>query len=153
MKRENMISNLCNTLRSLCETIPPLLQAIDEESFSRKPAPGKWSKKEILGHLIDSAANNHQRFVRGQFEEVPLISYDQMEWNRCSRYDQFDTKQLISFWASYNLQLATLVSLIPEEDLQRKCNNGKEEHTLAWLFEDYVRHLEHHLAQMAPHKL
>ena len=143
-----MTAQTIQRLLSLCDTVPPLLKGIDEAEFSRQPAPGKWSKKEILGHLIDSAANNHQRFVRGQFEDTPTIFYNQNEWVGRSRHSQFDTSQLIEFWTLYNRHLAMLVSLIPEGDLQKKCNTGKENHTLAWLFEDYVGHLEHHLEEI-----
>jgi hypothetical protein len=60
----------------LCDSVPQQIKAIDEVEFSRKVSPDKWSKKEILGHLIDSATNNHQRFVRAQFE-TPQIYYEQ----------------------------------------------------------------------------
>ena len=64
-------------LQYLCNTIPQLLNEIDDHIFSLKPGAAQWSKKEIIGHLIDSAVTNHQRFVRSQFEEVPKITYDQ----------------------------------------------------------------------------
>ena len=63
-----MIDNAIKRLEYLCDVIPQLLATIDAQSFSLKSNPDKWSKKEIIGHLIDSATNNHQRFVRGQFE-------------------------------------------------------------------------------------
>ena len=64
-------------LEFLCVIIPPLLNEMGEPAFSLKPAANKWSPKEIIGHLIDSATNNHQRFVRVQFEDTPAIVYDQ----------------------------------------------------------------------------
>src|SRR4051812_6161898 len=100
-----MIRESVERLRYLCDTIPPLLKALDEEDFCRKPAPEKWSKKEIIGHLIDSAANNHHRFIRGQFEAVPIIRYDADAWNDHGYYNQIDSAQIISFWTSYNKQL------------------------------------------------
>lgn len=72
-----MIETSIARLQILCDTIPDLLLNIDEIIFSEKPSNNKWSKKEIIGHLIDSAANNHQRFVRAQFEDLPSIAYDQ----------------------------------------------------------------------------
>ncbi|MBK9046740.1 MAG: hypothetical protein IPL74_08565 [Bacteroidetes bacterium] len=66
------------------ENVPNVLIQIEDEMA--KKSLQKWSKKEILGHLIDSATNNHQRFVRGQFETVPEISYDQNNWNTFSYY-------------------------------------------------------------------
>jgi len=125
------------------------LQKMSEEEFSFKPSPDKWSKKEILGHLIDSAANNHQRFVRVQFEDVPTITYDQNMWNRYSYHSQVTTAQLITFWETYNRQLAELIIHIPHSNLLRECRIGKENNvTLGWLINDYLRHLEHHLKQL-----
>jgi hypothetical protein len=136
-------------LQHLINTVPAKLFAIPEEEFSRKPAPNKWSKREIVGHLIDSATNNHHRFIRAQFEDVPTIVYQQDNWNAASRYNDMDTRHLISFWQMYNQHLIEVVRRIPEADMQRQCNNGGEDDvTLAWLIEDYVRHMEHHLGQI-----
>lgn len=136
-------------LQYLCDTIPALLTQIPEAEFSRKPAPGKWSNKEILGHLIDSATNNHQRFVRAQFEESPTIVYDQNNWNTYSHYNLLDSKQLILFWESYNRHILELIHHITPENLNRTCwNGGEAPQTLEWLFIDYVAHMEHHLKQM-----
>ena len=144
-----MIKESIERLQFLCDTIPHLLTQIDEEAFSAKPKPEKWSKKEILGHLIDSAANNHHRFVRGQFEEIPIITYDQNKWNACGYYQQMDSLQIISFWTAYNRQLVVLINNIPEKKLSNKINTGDENpHTIEFLIIDYVKHLEHHLRQI-----
>jgi len=136
-------------LQYLCDTIPDLLTHIPETDFAHKPAPGKWSKKEMLGHLIDSATNNHQRFVRAQFEESPTIVYDQNNWNTYSHYNVLDSKQLILFWETYNRHLLALIPNIAPENLDKTCSNGGEApQTIAWLFIDYVAHMEHHLKQM-----
>ena len=144
-----MLQKTINRLQYLCEIFPPLLIEIPGKDFSFKPSETKWSKKQILGHLIDSAANNHQRFVRIQFEDVPSITYNQDNWNNHSYHNQVDSKYLIKFWELYNLHLAELIKLIPEKNFVRECNVGKEQNvTLQWLVEDYVRHLEHHLRQL-----
>jgi len=135
-------------LSYLCDTIPPLLTAIDQESFSAKPWPGKWSKKEIIGHLIDSATNNHQRFVRTQFENKPAIVYNQNKWNEFNFYQQISGQQIISFWTIYNQQLIKLISNIPKANLQLECRIGEKLLTLDFLITDYVDHLEHHLRQV-----
>ncbi|WP_073232819.1 DinB family protein [Pedobacter caeni] len=136
-------------LQYLCDTIPALLTNIPEADFSRKPAPVKWSNKEMLGHLIDSATNNHQRFVRAQFEESPTIVYDQNNWNTYSHYNQLDSKQLILFWETYNRHLLALIQNIAPENLSKTCSNGGEaSQSIEWLFIDYVAHMEHHLKQM-----
>ncbi|HEX9653984.1 MAG TPA: DinB family protein [bacterium] len=144
-----MLSQTVQRLQFLCATIPALLRKISDEEFSEKPSPDKWSKKEILGHLIDSAANNHQRFLRVQFEDTPHIVYDQVNWNRYSHHRAMNTQHLISFWEIYNRHLLAIIKTITPENLQRTCRiNQPEPVTLQWLIEDYVRHLGHHLRQV-----
>ena len=140
-----------NRLQYLINTIPDKLRAIPDADFSHKPAPEKWSKKEIIGHLIDSATNNHHRFVRAQFEDAPKITYALNEWNTASRYQDMESRHVIAFWANYNQHLIEVVKRIPQADMLRECNNGGENNvTLQWLIEDYVAHMEHHLRQIAP---
>ena len=143
-----MLQSSILRLEYLIQTIPDLLLEIDERSFSLQPAPNKWSKKQIIGHLIDSATNNHHRFVRGQFEDEPEIRYDQDKWNACGFYQDMDGKQLIAFWTVYNKQLLEIVKRISESHLSRKVRVGDNLHTLEFLIIDYVRHLEHHLKQV-----
>ena len=139
-----MLTQQLQRLSYLCEIIPSLLSSIDEEQFSEKPQPSKWSKKEILGHLIDSATNNHQRFIRTQNEDGLMFYYDQNQWNNLSFYNERDKAELIEFWRLYNKHLLEIVKHISPENLAKKCND----HTLEWIFIDYVEHLEHHLKQL-----
>lgn len=143
-----MIANAIERLEYLCKIIPELLMKIDENSFNEKNRPEKWSKKEIIGHLIDSATHNHQRFVRCQFEEKPQIVYDQNKWNDYNFYQQIDKHQIIDFWTIYNRQLLELIKRIPNENLERECSVGENSFTLEFLINDYVVHLEHHLKQV-----
>ena len=144
-----MIEIAIARLEYLCDTIQPLLTQIDELTFSLKPAPNKWSKKEIIGHLIDSATNNHQRFVRGQFEEKPVIVYDQNKWNEFSFYQQIDGQQIIDFWTIYNRQLLGIIRHFPKENLLRECKTSNDKiYTISFLFNEYVAHVEHHLRQV-----
>ncbi|HWW41551.1 MAG TPA: DinB family protein [Pedobacter sp.] len=131
------------------ETALEKLLEISEEDLSEKTDPGKWSKKEIIGHLIDSATNNHHRFVRGQFEKNVQISYDQNKWNVAGHYQDIDSIQLIQFWMMYNRQLIELWRNIPKEKLSNTIYTGDETPlTLGFLIQDYVVHLEHHLKQL-----
>lgn len=138
-------------LQFLCTIVPDLLLQFNEQELTYKPSLNKWSKKEIIGHLIDSATNNHQRFIRAQFENIPLITYDQNNWNSNSYYNQHNSSQLISFWTTYNYHLIEIIKNMPADKLEKECNTGDEHnHTLSWLFNDYVEHLEHHLKQILP---
>jgi hypothetical protein len=143
-----MIEQATKRLEYIINTIPNILNEIGEPDFSFKPIPTKWSKKEILGHLIDSAINNHQRFVRGQFERNPEIQYDQNKWCEFSYHQQIDGQQIISFWMIYNKQLIEIIKRIPKENLSRQVKVGDKLFTLEFLITDYVEHLEHHLKQV-----
>lgn len=143
-----MIEKAINRLNFILDKVPDILLQISEEKMADKPSLDKWSKKEIIGHLIDSATNNHQRFVRGQFETVPEIRYDQNKWNEYSFYQQMDSKQIISFWTVYNRQLSEIIKRIPAENLKREIKVGDNLLTLEFLIADYVEHLEHHLKQV-----
>jgi hypothetical protein len=90
-----MVEESIEKLHELIAEYSESLNAISESEFTAKASPGKWSKKEILGHLIDSASNNHQRFIRVQFENEPAISYDQDMWVLHNHYNEIPVKQLI----------------------------------------------------------
>jgi hypothetical protein len=138
-----------NRLSHLIDIIPPLLRLISEEDFSFKPNEKKWSKKQILGHLVDSVTNNHHRFVRAQFEDCPTIYYNQDDWNNHGHYQGFDSRHLIEFWTIYNRHLLGLASQISDEAMQKNCNIAEDGvHTLEYIFDYYITHLEHHLKQL-----
>jgi hypothetical protein len=145
----NEIQKSIDRLQELCSIIPNHLEEISEEEFTHIPSPGKWSKKQILGHLIDSAANNHQRFVRIQYERDPVIYYDQNEWNRIQVYNKTKSEGLKLLWKLYNLHLLHIIKNIPSDKLERKgvLKSGNE-YSLGWYVNDYVEHLEHHLHQI-----
>ena len=144
-----MITSTIERLTHLCEIIPPLLEKISEEDFSNKPAPEKWSSKEILGHLIDSAANNHHRFIRARYETRPLITYNQNEWNRLGHYNEINKDQLIRFWTLYNRQLLEIIRRIPENELKLEVYVQQDQLlSLEIVINDYLTHLEHHLKQL-----
>jgi hypothetical protein len=144
-----MVEASLERLSHLIAVIPTILHGISEEEFACKQSPDKWSKKEILGHLIDSASNNHQRFIRVQFEEAPLITYNQNQWNRASHYENMESAHLISFWTLYNKHLLEIARQIPAEAFSRQCCIAKEQPvTLEFIINDYLRHLEHHLHQI-----
>jgi hypothetical protein len=143
-----MIQHSIERLEHLCSIIPPLVMQESEQEFRSKPAPGSWSRQEILGHLIDSAANNHQRFIRVQFEDVPQIRYDQDQWVLHNHYNELPMKHVVDLWRLYHLHLLEVMKRIPAENLSRHCNTGgADPDTLEFLVNDYVVHQEHHLRQ------
>jgi hypothetical protein len=143
-----MIEIAVNRLNFILEKVSKILAEMDDTKFSQKPSPNKWSKKEIIGHLIDSATHNHQRFVRGQFENIPEIRYNQNKWNEYNFYQQIDKEQIILFWTIYNKQLVEIIKRIPTENLENQIKVGENLLTIEFLINDYVEHLEHHLKQI-----
>jgi hypothetical protein len=125
------------------------MRAISEAAAGTRPAPHQWSKKEILGHLIDSAANNHQRFVRLQIEDgLVLPSYQQNKWVCVQNYGGRGWHELIELWLAYNRHLAHVMRHSDVTAARHIWKAPGGDHTLEFLIEDYLRHLRHHLAQI-----
>jgi hypothetical protein len=137
-------------LQQIVEQTEEHLLVLTEAESQSRPFSTKWSRKEVLGHLIDSASNNHQRFVRAQLHgELVFPSYAQEDWNRVQQYQSETWENLVRLWSSYNLHLAHCIAGIPESAAGYVCTIGDSEPvTLQFLVTDYVKHLEHHLAQM-----
>ena len=126
------------------------LRALDDERASWQRAPGKWSPKQVLGHLIDSAANNHQRFVRAQIvDELVDPGYAQERWVSSQRYTDRPWAELVDLWGAYNRHLAHVIAAIPESRRDTPIRIGGDAPvTLSWVALDYVAHIQHHLRQI-----
>jgi hypothetical protein len=148
-------------LRSIVTDTDPLLRQIPEAESATRPAPGKWSPREIIGHLIDSASINHQRFVRAAFQDdLVFQGYDQDKWVDLQKYQEASWSELVSLWTSFNLRLASLMAVIPEsvrirtnarhnlQEIAFRTDLVPVEPTLDFFMADYVEHLEHHLRQI-----
>ncbi len=134
-------------LREVVDQVVPRLRAITEEAAAVKPAPDKWSFKEELGHLIDSAANNHQRFIRLQLQpELTLPGYAQEGWVLANQYQQASWADLITLWSVYNLHLAFVIERIDPAHAGRIWHHPEADYTLQFLVDDYVVHMKGHLA-------
>jgi hypothetical protein len=120
------------------------------ESDSATPRIGKWSSKEILGHLIDSASNNHQRFVRAQIDgKVQMPGYTQDEWVSVQHYQERKWTELVLLWSAYNRHLLHVMETAAAGTLNAPCHiGGDASGPLEFLMVDYVCHLEHHLRQI-----
>lgn len=123
-------------------------ETISEEDWNYKISPEKWSKKEILGHLCDSALSNIRRFVVTQYKENDNIVYDQDFWVKAQNYQNIPISEIIGLWKSLNFQIVHTVENIPDEALQRTCDTTKtvpQIFTLEYIIQDYIDHLQYHL--------
>lgn len=142
-----MPNDLGSTLRDIVDREAVLLSAITDSDASHTPSPRAWSKKEELGHLIDSAANNHVRFVAASIQtEFRGPSYAQDAWVDRHGYSGMPWPYVLDFWKRYNHFLADLIQRIPGDRLQTACVIGENPAaTLQFLIEDYTLHMQHHL--------
>ena len=149
--------------RATIDAAAARLGALDEAEAARPRADGKWAAKQIIGHLIDSAANNHRRFVLAQLtDHLAFEGYQQNDWVRVQHYDAAPWAQLVALWQHYNLHLLHVMAHTPSEKLQMPCAqhtldriawqtvSQSEPVTLEYLMRDYIGHLKHHLRQIFP---
>ena len=145
----NEISDIIETISATVGDYARRFDNFGQEAWNFRSAPGKWSRKEILGHLIDSAHVNTDRLIRAQVEEVPSIVYAQDEWVAVSGYGSMDPAVLIAWWRMLNERLISTAMRCPEENFSRMCRwHSDEVITLAFMLEDYHRHMLHHLMQI-----
>ena len=141
------MKDIAQRLRSIVETVEPQLSRMNDDEVGLRPAPHEWSRKEIVGHLIDSAANNHQRLVRAVNKVAAQFpTYDQNEWVRIQRYNERAWSSLVALWSSYNNHLSHVIECVPEVAESSLCNIGKQDPIpLSFVIKDYLRHLRQHL--------
>lgn len=150
-------------LNNVLDTIKPMLEQLSETETSIKPRPEKWSKKEILGHLIDSSYNNYQRFIHANFQDHLVFNgYQQDDWVALQNYQNRDWQSLIDLWYHSNLHIVHLVNNLPENVLfkiHEKHNLDKvtgkplpenQAANLDYLISDYIVHLEYHMVVILP---
>src|SRR5262249_57497371 len=105
-----MATDVAGELLSVVEAASESLRKIGDPEASQRSAPGNWSKKEILGHLLDSAANNHHRFVRAQqVKELTFPAYEQEHWVSSQGYEERPWEELIDLWRLYHPPLSPVL--------------------------------------------
>ena len=158
-----MDTNFLADFRQTIDRAANRLRALSDEDASSRPAPGKWSRKEIIGHLIDSASNNHGRFVRAQLQDDMTFSgYEQDDWVRVQAYQERTWPDLVLLWQAFNHHIAHVMEAAAAEALVtprarhnlnalawQPLDDGQPA-TLEYFMRDYVGHLKHHLRQALP---
>ena len=147
------LNDAIDRLASNIGSLPGRISKFSSKEMLWKPAPGKWSKQEILGHLIDSAINNLKRFTEIQFLPQPysVISYKQNELVIVNNYQNLPLQHLLDLYQVLNRQIVFIVRNIPVEKLDYPVDpqyESKELKTLSWIISDYVAHMEHHFRQI-----
>jgi hypothetical protein len=155
------VQDYARELIAIVDTVAPRMLDIGDERSARRPAPGKWSPREIVGHLVDSASNNHQRFVRAQSQaDLVFLGYEQDAWVAAQRYQEAPWRELVTLWAHFNRHLARVMAAVPPDvrdrphrrhNLHQMAFRPVPEHepaTLDYFMRDYVEHLKHHVRQI-----
>ena len=146
---KQVAKNILTTIYQFSKAVnDPNNQPVDWET---RPSPHKWSKKEIIGHLCDSAMINLQRLVRCTYEENFKLIYEQDQWVQAQHYHEMEVDDVLQLWKVLNLQMIHVLNNYPPDRLQAKCDNSKMEvslHTVEWLAQDYLDHMQHHLNQI-----
>ena len=149
------VNTVLHRLENYIQTFPENLKKFSSEEILKRPAENKWSKKEILGHLIDSGINNLKRFAEAQFLSQPykVIRYQQAELVIVNDYQNIPLDHLLELWQCLNRQIIFVVKNIPNDKLNLPVDpqyENKELRNLGWIICDYVAHMEHHFRQIFP---
>jgi hypothetical protein len=111
-----------------------------DQLLKRKP----WTRKEALGHLIDSAAAHQQWFARALIEPrlaAPVGPQD--EWVAAQQYRTFSWQDTVDLWVSLNRFLIHVLAQIPEAKLNTPCRIGiADAIPLSDLITRYIAHCE-----------
>jgi DinB family protein len=144
------MDRLAADLLRIVDTAEAILRAVGEQESAKPVLAGGWSRKQVIGHLIDSASNNHQRFVRASLQDsLEFPAYDTDGCVQVQAMQQEPWTQLMALWTHYNRHLAHVIAHLPPAKLETPCRIGSDQPvTLRFLAEDYVRHLLHHLSQI-----
>lgn len=144
------MKELSENLLSVIEAAEPRLREITVLESSKPILSGGWSRKQVIAHLIDSASNNHQRFVRAaQQASLDFPGYDQEGNMRVQAPQEADWRLLVSLWVTYNRYLAHIIAHLPASKLETPCRIGSGDPvTLGFIATDYLTHLVHHLRQI-----
>ncbi len=139
-------------LEQLLASVPARIGTYTAEELNSKPDPARWSRQEILGHLVDSALHNWQRFAKVQFAPQPFVyePYSQDHLVRVNRYQQLPAAEIVALWEGLNRQLVRVLAAVPADKLTLVAVHAGsgQKYSLAELAEDYVAHLKHHLQQI-----
>lgn len=141
---------MSDQLLQIVNTAETALREVPEQESMTPVLKGGWSRKQLIGHLIDSASNNHQRFVRASLQgSLEFPGYDQDGCVRVEAFQEAPWPVLVAMWLSYNRFLAHLIAHLPADKLEAPCRIGSGQPvTVRFLVEDYVAHLLHHLRQI-----
>ena len=144
------MEQLSEQLRHVVDAAEAVLQEVSSEESAKTALKGGWSRKQVIGHLIDTASNNHQRFVRAALQDsLELPGYDQDGCVRVAAVQEMAWPLLVSLWITYNRYLAHVMAHLPPDKPDGPCRIGANEAvTLRFLAEDYVTHMVHHLQQI-----
>ncbi|HYK45378.1 MAG TPA: DinB family protein [Parafilimonas sp.] len=141
-------------LRNIVAEFSKKFHDLSDEELSAERGAGKWTRKEVIGHLVDSAQNNLRRFICGQYEKKPpKIIYMQNFWVSANNYGAMSKEDIITLWKLMNERICAVLQNMNVENYNMNCDTGTEVpelHTLQWLAHDYNRHLKHHLNQIIP---
>lgn len=145
----NEIDEAIERLTVLIDTVPEILENRNEEDFALQPWLGMWSKKQMLGHLIDRAAITHQRIIRMQYENDPVIFYNRKRWMELQQYNSADSNDLIQLWKWYNKHLLHIIKNISFQDPEnRTVSKSGDQSNLKLLVKGYVYHVENDLVHI-----
>lgn len=136
------------------QELPAALASVRDEGERYRYAPGKWSVREVVGHVVDTERVMAYRALcvaRGEAASLP--GFDENAYAVHSTSDQYPLRELLDEFAQVReANLALFRHLSPEAWLRRGLANQNpiSVRALAWVI---VGHARHHIAVLEQHYL
>ncbi|CAM1358238.1 dihydrofolate reductase [Tenacibaculum xiamenense] len=153
MGEKHVIDTALTSLKQILLEFPLKAVYITDKDWNVKKSPKKWSRKELLGHLVDSSFNNLQRYIRIQHEDIPHVVYHQDNWIKAQHWQKLPVARILNLWEAINWQIVHVWEHFPKEKVNLLLDISKETkeiHTFAEMIGDYINHLKHHITQILP---
>ena len=148
-RKDNYMNHIYDELNSAVDAFYQKYKDLNNDITSKRIGADNWTLKEIIGHLIDSACNNHQRFVRLQIVDeliFPGFGKYNSKWIQIAGYNEMNFSDLMLLWKQYNILIDNIIKVVDESKLEHRWKNPEgDKKTLSDLMIDYVRHLKDHL--------
>jgi hypothetical protein len=131
-----------------------LLSGVTDAQGQFAYAPGKWTLKEVIGHMADAERVFGYRALHlARGDANPLPSYEQDEWAPNGAFNSLSVASVLAQWKTARLSNIAVVEGLPAEAHGRRGSVSGNPATVRALVHILPGHVAYHIAHMQQHYL